>query len=79
MSNLNPYRGSMDFGAYIMWAETYCRAHPSQRKGQAYYNALTESYPELIRHVSGTDHDPFYNDLRLPAFLTFVEEALKDS
>lgn len=62
----------------VTWIEVYDYMHlhflgvyanvKSYRKGQAYFNALYEIYPEVADLIRGTDADPFYTDNRLAAF-----------
>lgn len=47
----------------------------SQRRGQAYFNVLHDIDPSLAKSICGTGLDPFYNDKRLPAFLSHVATA----
>jgi hypothetical protein len=57
-------------------AEREFLAHPTLRRGQAYYNILHEMYPEIARCIVGTERDPFYDDAILDDFCTFVYETL---
>jgi hypothetical protein len=51
--------------------------HNSERMGQAYYNQLHEDAPDIAKAVKDTACDPFYEDDKIPAFLTIVCEAWK--
>lgn len=48
----------------------------NERMGQAFFNALYDSWPELADLVRATDCDPFYvdamDDPRMVAFLNFI-------
>lgn len=55
----------------------YNLAHPEQRKGQAYFNALSTAAPKMAEAVRGTDADPFYDDSRLPDFFLAIAEVLR--
>ena len=46
------------------------------RAGQAAFNALWAWRPDIARHITGTDADPYYNDDNLPAFHHRVTELL---
>jgi hypothetical protein len=43
-----------------------------QRAGQFYFNVLWDVKPRLSNRVRGTLFDPFFNDEKIPDFLTFV-------
>lgn len=45
------------------------------RVGQAYYNVLRDTRPDLAGVVQGTEDDPFYDDRRIPKFLVRVRAA----
>lgn len=63
-----------DFSDLMIHMAAYRRLHPGQREGQAYFNALSEKYPDLASLVSLSFADPFYKDSRIPAFFEFVGE-----
>src|ERR1041385_2126541 len=44
------------------------------RMGQTYFNVLYEMRPDLSERIRSTPIDPFYQDVYIPAFLTFVAE-----
>lgn len=50
-------------------AQEILRGDPTQRIGQAYYNAVRVEDEWLQREIDGTDRDPFNSDKNLPAFL----------
>ena len=43
------------------------------RTGQAYFNALSELYPEIAELIRATDYDPFYDDKKLIKFFDYLE------
>lgn len=51
---------------------------PSQRLGQAYYNAVRDLFPNgsemLAKYIDGTGLDPFEDDKRVPAFLYSISK-----
>lgn len=52
---------------------------PSQRLGQHHFNVLYDVHPDLaIRVRQDTEFDPFYDDEKLGAFLTFVGDHWDD-
>lgn len=66
----------LTFAAYIAEVERHARYSPYLRRGQAYFNVLSEVDPELARSVAADGRlDPFYDDSKLPAFLNFVGTA----
>lgn len=64
----------MNFEEFAPYAETYWAAHPNQRKGQAYFNALHRWRPDIANEIRATPYDPFRNDGRLVDFLVQVQE-----
>lgn len=63
----------MDFSAYTLAADARFRdPWLDERKGQAFFNQLAEVRPDLAERVRGTVLDPFYQETRLPEFLSFV-------
>lgn len=63
----------MNIHELIVATDTHLRGG-EQRMGQALFNALHDLSPELADLIRGTDVDPFYNDDRILAFFTFIEE-----
>jgi hypothetical protein len=57
----------------------YARAHKSQRRGQAYFNALAEQQPEMADRIRGTPDDPFYDDERIEPFFNRIEKEISSS
>ena len=58
---------------YLSEVQAILDRDPSQREGQAFYNAFRIRWPELEAEVVGTEWDPFNDDRRLPAFLGWLE------
>jgi hypothetical protein len=67
----------MTFYEYLEFAWRYYVQNPNkyQRKGQALFNALYKVHPGLADKVRATPLDPFYQDDRIPDFLTMVKGA----
>ncbi|MEU7525260.1 hypothetical protein AB0A74_05955 [Saccharothrix sp. NPDC042600] len=63
-------------GEYLDALEPFLR-DPEMREGQAYFNALGRSFGHLTADVVGTERDCFTVDRNLPAFLGWLEKALK--
>jgi len=51
--------------------------HPEIRLGQAYMNNLSKIDPDLSGYMAGSKYDPFYDDSRIEAFLTYVNDTWK--
>jgi hypothetical protein len=47
-----------------------------QRKGQALFNAIGETHPELYKKYTGTEYDCFYDDSKISKTL---EKLLEES
>jgi hypothetical protein len=62
----------MTFAELVDHMARYRAAHPEQRMGQAYFNALHEVDPDIANSARGSAIDPFYNDAVMPEFMTFV-------
>jgi hypothetical protein len=56
--------------------EVALRERSGVRKGRAYFDVLLELEPELANRLAETDDDPFYDDDKLPAFLSRVAHEL---
>jgi hypothetical protein len=50
------------------------RRHPEWRRGQTAYNVLRRLRHDLVDEVLFTPLDPFSQDERLEAFLSYIEE-----
>jgi len=46
-------------------ANTNMAAHPYIRKGQAFFNALHNTYPWVADEIRATKYDPFHIDSKL--------------
>lgn len=66
----------MTFDELVVYMGHYRARHPSQRAGQAYFNALHEKLPDIANEIRSTEDDPFYDDRLIKGFLTRVGEAL---
>lgn len=49
-------------------------SHPNERRGQATFNTLFATRPDLAEKVRATNLDPFYDDSKLHEFYNFIEE-----
>jgi hypothetical protein len=74
----NPYNPALVI--LIQAAENrYSRMRPTERRGQAYFNALYDLRPIIADAIRGTDDDPFQVDEKLPQFLMRVAELLEEA
>lgn len=58
-------------------ATAYSIPPPGQRRGQAAFNQLLATKPELAELVRGTKEDPFHDDERLTLFEAWLRDAWK--
>ena len=65
----------MTFDQYRDASGQAWHANRNWRQGQAYFNTLVRVRPDLSERVRATNFDPFYNNLRLPNFLAWLEEV----
>lgn len=65
----------MNIGQFFAYAIRYAADNPSQRRGQAFFNALYQVRPEIANAIRGTTLDPFYRDERIPAFAEHLVEC----
>lgn len=63
------------FVAYVNLVGYIRCNQPNWRKGQAYFNVLSDVRPDLAERVRATILDPFYSDCRLADFLYFLRQA----
>lgn len=69
----------------ITWSEYNARvaecvsSMPALRVGQAYYNVLHDTRPELAGVVRDSGDDPFYADSRIPGFLVLIRRLWSDA
>lgn len=62
-----------EFMEYLKAVFTYmARHHGRYRSGQAYFNVLSDMRPDLAERFTGKEFDPYYDDTKIPAFLTSV-------
>jgi hypothetical protein len=61
---------------YLDLVDEVMRRDPSQREGQAHYNALRMGWPHLEAQVVATERDCFSSDKVLPEFLAWVDQVL---
>jgi hypothetical protein len=64
----------LTFADYLKAVTLTLTTYPEWRLGQAFYNVLDANRPDIARKIQGTMRDPFYQDTRIPTFLTFVLE-----
>jgi hypothetical protein len=62
---------------YLEAVAVATRERHGLRRGQTFFNVLSEIEPELASRLTGAPDDPFYNDGKLPGFLLRVAEALR--
>lgn len=67
------------FDQYLEAVAVATRERRGLRRGQTFFNVLSELEPELAERFTGTADDPFYNDGNLPEFVLRVAEALRNS
>jgi hypothetical protein len=66
-----------ELSRFILHEWDYAREHrPTERAGQAAFNALHTFRPDLADAIRGTGCDPFYDDLNLRDFWHYVTEAM---
>jgi len=65
----------MTFRQYFEQANRRFLARPGERLGQAYFNALQDVRPDLAAKVRANGLDPFYEDERLSAFLSYLSKV----
>lgn len=53
-------------------ASTMREKHADLRKGQSFFNALYEMYPDIADEVRGTPVDPFHKDGRIKICLELI-------
>lgn len=62
----------MTYEQYIVGFADYYACNREQRMGQAAFNYLYLSRPDLSEHIRASNLDPFYRDDILPDFLNWV-------
>lgn len=56
----------------VLQAAKYVKKHPHIRYGQAVFNLLYESFPELADEIRGGGLDPFHHDDRVPQLIDWL-------
>ena len=68
-------RPSITFVQYLNKVSEYLQEYSDQRIGQAHFNILYQTRPDLADAVCGTARDPYYwgdGDKRLHVFLAWL-------
>jgi hypothetical protein len=65
------------FAQYQEAVKVAMRKRRGLRKGQTFFDVLSEMEPELAHRLTDTADDPFYDDAKLPQFLTHVAQELR--
>jgi hypothetical protein len=65
-----------DLFSYDFWKLVESRMREGQRKGQAIVNTAYYFYTDETRKLDGTLWDCFYDDRRIPEFLTRLLDLL---
>ena len=63
----------MSYETFITTCMRMRTRNPAWRKGQTYYNVLSQVRPDLCERIRTSKLDPFYMDERIPAFLEWVK------
>jgi hypothetical protein len=64
------------YEAYLTVVKKIRHAYDHWRAGQVCFGALSHYAPSIAEKIRGTALDPFYNDLRIPAFFEFLKTEL---
>ena len=67
---------TLNFEGLLNEAVSARRRHPEWRAGQAAFNVLAQHHPVVAERVRSGPFDPYYRDVRLPAFWEFVAQQL---
>lgn len=65
-----------EIGRVLGRARNMRTQEPDLRRGQAVFNAAAELFPGPTRLLAGTSVDPFYQDSKVPFFLTQLLDLL---
>jgi hypothetical protein len=65
------------FAQYLGAVAVATRERRGLRRGQTFFNVLSEMEPELAGRLTEAADDPFYNDGKFSGFLLRVAEALR--
>jgi hypothetical protein len=69
----------LTLAAFYEAVDTYHKANPLQRRGQALFNTLHEHRPELANRIRATPTDPFYaTGLSDPKYISAIEYIAKN-
>lgn len=52
--------------------EAAIKENKTWRKGQTHFNVLYQQYPLIANKIRSTSVDPFYNDLIIPSFWSYL-------
>lgn len=52
--------------------ETAIKENKTWRRGQAHFNVLYAQYPFIANKIRSTSIDPFYNDLLIASFWSYL-------
>lgn len=77
MSNdLKKFPAADLYAQFLQEGSAYARKYPQLRYGQAMFTKLMDMHNECASELLGTDADPYYNDMRIQAFLGKVFDYL---
>ena len=62
----------MTYDEFVSLVVSYRRG-TNLRKGQAYFNVLSDVRPDLSEQIRGTALDPYYKDYVAPEIIAFVQ------
>ena len=74
MANLNS--NYQDMPPYFKAGVIYRQRVEGQRFGQAVFNTASYYWPQEVRPLAGSIHDPFHNDAKVEDFLNVVLERV---
>ena len=61
----------------VTFSEQELKKYPAWRKGQALYSCATIAFPHLLKGITGTIDDCYYEDWRIPKFFEAFQKTLK--
>ena len=61
----------------IIFSEQELKKYPAWRKGQALYSCATIAFPNLLKQITGTKDDCYYEDCKIPKFFEAFQKTLK--
>ena len=68
----------MDLNTYMHIVDQMRRYQPAWRLGQTFSNVLHEYRPDLAKKMIGGNYDPFYQDEKIPAFISWLRRHWND-